>query len=105
MDENFDKSTVKLHYLHIFSMLAKFQDNQRLITMSSINFLNSSFCSLKLCIKDEVMDQMVNNIQFTWLLRTYRTYNSTLEFSKYEFYIKLLGGLTLLRVTPSVTWT
>ena len=44
-------------------MLAKFQDNQRLIAMSSINFLNSSFCSLKLCIKDEVMDQMVNNIQ------------------------------------------
>ena len=83
-------------------MLAKFQDNQRLIAMSSINFLNSSFCSLKLCIKDEVMDQMVNNIQLAWLLRTY---NSTLEFSKYEFYIKLLGGVTLLRVTPSVTWT
>ena len=26
-------------------------------------------------------------------------------FSKYEFYDKLLGGVTLLRVTPGVTWT
>ena len=26
-------------------------------------------------------------------------------FSKYEFYNKLLGGVTLLRVTPGVTWT
>ena len=43
LDTNFDKSIVGLHYLHIFSMLAKFQDNQRLIVMSSINCLNSSF--------------------------------------------------------------
>ena len=35
------------------------------------------------------------------MLRTYRTYNSTVRFSKYEFYNKLLGGITLLRVTPS----
>ena len=41
-DVNFDKSTIRLHYLHIFSILAKFQGNQRLITMSS-----SSFYSLK----------------------------------------------------------
>ena len=26
------------------------------------------------------------------------------EFSKYEFYNKLLDGVTLLRVTPYVTW-
>ena len=39
------------------------------------------------------------------MLRTYRTCNSTVRFSKYEFYNKLLGGVTLLRVTPSVTWT
>ena len=26
-------------------------------------------------------------------------------FSKYEFYNELLGGVTLLRVTPGVTWT
>ena len=39
------------------------------------------------------------------MLRTYRICNSTLRFSKYEFYNKLLGGVTLLRVTPNVTWT
>ena len=27
------------------------------------------------------------------------------RFLKYEFYNKLLGGVTLLRVTPCVTWT
>ena len=58
---------------------------------------------------------MVNNIQLiwklAWLIRTYRTYNLTVRFSKYEFYNKLLGGVTLLgdvtllRVTPGVTWT
>ena len=51
------------------------------------------------------MDWMVNNIQLTWMLRTYRTCNSTVRFSKYEFYNKLLGGVTLLRVTPYITWT
>ena len=44
---NFDKSTIRLHYLHIFFMIKKFQSDQRLIVMSSINCLNSSFCSLK----------------------------------------------------------
>ena len=37
------------------------------------------------------------------MLRTYRTYNSTVRFSKYEYYNKLLGGITLLRVTSGVT--
>ena len=46
-NENFDKSTVRLHYLHIFFMLTEFQGEQRLIGMSFINCLNSSFCSLK----------------------------------------------------------
>ena len=45
---------------------------------------------------------------------TYRTCNSMVRFSKYEFYNKLLGSVillrvtssvTLLRVTPGVTWT
>ena len=44
---NFDKSTIRLHYLHNFFMLTKFQGDQRLIAMSSINCLNSSFYSLK----------------------------------------------------------
>ena len=51
------------------------------------------------------MDQIVNNIQLAWLLKTYRTCNLMVRFSKYEFYNKLLNGITLLRVTPSVTWT
>ena len=54
------------------------------------------------------MDQMVNNIRLVWKLacmfKTYRTYNLTVEFSKYKFINKLLGGVTLLKVTPGVTW-
>ena len=53
------------------------------------------------------MVRMVNNIQLTWkliwMLRTYRICNSMLRFLKYEFYNKLLGGVALLKVTPSVT--
>ena len=48
----------------------------------------------------------------TWklvrMLKTYKTCNSTVRFSKYEFYNKLLGGdhgVTLLRITSSVNWT
>ena len=47
IDANFDKFTLSLHYLRIFSVLAKFQGDQRLIDMSPINFLNSIFCNLK----------------------------------------------------------
>ena len=46
-DVNFDKSTIRLHYLHIFFMLTKFKGDQRLIVMSSINCLDSSISSLK----------------------------------------------------------
>ena len=53
------------------------------------------------------MDQMTNYIWLSWklacILRTYRTYNSTIKFSKYEFNIKLLNCVILLRVTPGVT--
>ena len=50
------------------------------------------------------MDWIVNNIQLTWkLARMLKTYNSTVRFLKYEFYNKLLGSVTLLKVTPSVT--
>ena len=34
------------------------------------------------------------------MLRTYRTCNPTIGPSKYEFNNKLLGGVTLFRVTP-----
>ena len=54
------------------------------------------------------MDYMVKNSQLTWklawILRIYRTYNSMVGFSKYEFYNKLLCGVILLRVIPGVTW-
>ena len=97
---NFDKSTVRLYYLYIFSILTKFQGDQRLITMSLINCLDSSFSSLKLCITDESIDQMVNYIRLAWklacMLRSYRTCNPTVRFSKYEFNNKLLGSVTFL---------
>ena len=35
------------------------------------------------------------------MLRTYRTCNPTIGSSKYDFNYKLLGGVTLFRVTPS----
>ena len=81
---------------------SKFQDDQKLIGMSSMNFLNSSFCSLKQCIKDELEDQMVNYIQLAWklacMLRTYRICNPIVGFSKYEFNNKLLSDVTFFRV-------
>ena len=58
-------------------------------------------------MKNEFTDWMINNIQLTsklaWMLRTYKTCNSTVRFSKYELYNKLLDGVTLFRVTPGVT--
>ena len=44
-------------------------------------------------------------MQINMNVRTYRTSNSTVWFSNFEFYEKLLGGVTLLRVTQNVTWT
>ena len=55
------------------------------------------------------MDQMVNNIRLTWklacMVRTYKTYDPIVRFLKYEFNNKLLGNVTLFRVTPYRTWT
>ena len=39
------------------------------------------------------------------MLIPYRKCNPTVEFSKYEFNNKLLGGVTLFRVTLGVTAT
>ena len=39
------------------------------------------------------------------MLRTYRKYNPTVGFSKYEFNNKLLGSVTFFRVTLDVTQT
>ena len=38
---NFDKSIVRLYFLLISSMLAKFQEDEKSIAMSSIKCLNS----------------------------------------------------------------
>ena len=37
------------------------------------------------------------------MLRIYKTYNSTMRFSKYKFYNKLLRYITLLKVTVGKT--
>jgi len=37
-------------------------------------------------------------------LRTYRISNPMVGFSKYKFNNKLLNDVTLLRITPSITW-
>ena len=70
-------------------MLTKFQGDQILIAISSINCLNSSFCSLKLRIKDEFKDRIINYIRLAWklscTLRTYRKCDPLVGFSKYEF--------------------
>ena len=54
------------------------------------------------------MNWMINNNWLAWILvcisRTYRTCNPTVKILKYEFNNKLLNGITLLRITPSVTW-
>ena len=106
---NFDKCTVRLYYLHIFFMLKKFQSYQRLIVMSSINCLNSSFCNIKKRIKHEFKDQMLNYIWLAWklacMLRTYRKCDPTVGFLKYDFKNKLSVGVTFFRVTLGVTWT
>ena len=47
LDVNFDKFTIRLHYIHILSVFAKFHSDQKSIVMLSIDCLNSSFCSLK----------------------------------------------------------
>ena len=57
--------------------------------------------------KYEFIDQVINSIRLTrklaCMLRIYITYNSTVKILKYEFNNKLLGGVTLIRVIPSVT--
>ena len=55
------------------------------------------------------MNQIVNYIQLAsklvCMLRTYRTCNSTVGFSKYELNNKLLGSVILFKVILNITWT
>ena len=52
---------------------------------------------------------MVNYIWLAWklacILRLFRKCNPRVEFAKYEFNNKLLGGVTFFRVTLGVTGT
>ena len=48
---------------------------------------------------------MINNIQLAYKLKTYKTCNPTVRFSKYEFNNKLFSSVTLLQVTLGVTLT
>ena len=51
------------------------------------------------------MDRMVNNIRLVWKLACmFRTCNPIVKFSKYKFLNKLLNGVTLLKITQTVTW-
>ena len=43
LDVNFDKSIIRLHFLIILFMLAKFSKNKKLITMSVIKYLYFKF--------------------------------------------------------------
>ena len=64
---NLKKVIVKLYVLIIWTCtLAKFQENQRLMIMLSITCLN--FCGKKLCIKNKLIDRIVNNTKFEWNL-------------------------------------
>ena len=61
---NFENLTVRLHVLITSLMLTKFQENQRSILRHQINVIILSFCNLNLYIKNKLIDQIVNNIQF-----------------------------------------
>ena len=63
LDVNFDKFAIRLHFIFISFILAKFSKNQRSIIMLLTNFYISSFCNIRLCIKNKFMDRIVNNIQ------------------------------------------
>ena len=56
LDVDFDKSNIGLYFILIFSILAKFQENQRLINMSSIEYLNLKFLYSKIMHKNNFMD-------------------------------------------------
>ena len=49
------------------------------------------------------MDEMINNLLSAWklicILKTYKTCNSIVKFPKYKFNNKLIGDITLFRVT------
>ena len=66
LDINLNKSIVWLKFFLIFYMFAKFHGNLISITIFFIKCLNlNNFLYLKLWIKYEFLDQIVNNIWLT----------------------------------------
>jgi len=61
---NFENLTIRLHVIIIFFILVKFLENQRQLLYHQINVKISSFCDIKLCIKNKFINLIVNNIQF-----------------------------------------
>ena len=53
-------------------------------------------------MKNEFIDRMINYIQLAYMLRSYKTCNSTVRFPKYEFYNKLLDDVIFFRVALGV---
>ena len=68
--------------------------------MSSRNFLNFKFCSLKLCIKYNRIEHIVNNTllaqNLTCVLRAQRTCNPMIKFSKYVKILTILSNVVAL---------
>ena len=64
LNVNFENLTIRLHGLITSLMLTKFQENQRSITTSSNKYYNFKLLYLKLYIKNKLIDQIINNIQF-----------------------------------------
>ena len=59
---NFENLIARLHILITFLMLTKFQENQKTIAISSNKCYNFKF--LWSNVKNKLIDQIVNNIQF-----------------------------------------
>ena len=61
---NFENLTVKLHVLITSLMLPNFKKIKNQLLCHQINVIISSFCNLKLYIKNKLIDQIVNKIRF-----------------------------------------
>ena len=59
---NFDKSTGVIYFLFIPPMLANFQNDQKISNYVIYQNFNFKFFISKLCIKNEFMDRIINNI-------------------------------------------
>ena len=62
LDVNLKK--IVYSYYILCTCKIKKKKNERSISMLSLKCLNFKFCDLKLCIKNNFIDRMVNSIQF-----------------------------------------